>query len=65
MWVSLNDGYDFNYRKLLQQKGARSADPFRQHEQGLHGNQKSAEGTSTGGDAASQEHGMSFDEHLP
>eukprot|EP00892_Ulva_mutabilis_P008981 jgi/Ulvmu1/6455/UM003_0085.1 len=57
MWVSLSDGYDFNYRKLLQQKGARLADPFRQHEQGLHGSQKTTDGPSDGGNAASQEHG--------
>jgi len=65
IWVSLSDGYDFNYRKLLQQKGARLVDPFRQHEQGVHGTPPNPEGTSGGAEAASQEHGMPMRSLLP
>lgn len=57
MWVSLSDGYDFNYRKLLQQKGARPADPSRQREQGVHGRSTHAEAKSGDREDASKEHG--------
>lgn len=57
VWVSLSDGYDFNYRKVLQQKGARLADPFRQR-QDAPGRIAHAETTAGDREAASQEHGV-------
>lgn len=57
MWVSLADGYDFNYRKLLQQKGAKVPDPpFQQSETAVHGKSQ-ADGPQMGLEGASQEHG--------
>lgn len=58
IWVSLTDGYDFNYRKLLQQKGARLVDPFRLQEQGAPGRIGHGETAPGAREAAAQQHGM-------